>query len=140
MANHMRQDDDSREGRINAEDGFKASQQVIDEGVRVQAVDVPDSAKRSYPPDPTKIERVARSRRAYKQYARRQRHQNHSHGHHHRRHHHHHGAGHSTLAKRLGVAFLILIVILIGVGGAGYVYGKRLISSAASISSHEGNV
>ena len=132
MANHMRQDDDSCEGRINAEDGFQANQQVIDEGVRVQAVDVPDSAKRSYAPDPTKIERVARSRRAYKQYARRQRHQNRFRGHRHH-HHHHHGSGRSTLAKRLGVAFLVLAVILVGVGGVSYVYGKKLINSASVV-------
>ena len=122
MASHMRQEDDGRQ-RSNAA-GFDAGQdadQVIDEGVHVEAQDVHSSRKYFYAPDTGKAKRAAHSHRRGSSYY-----------HHHHRYHHHRSRRHSWL-KGLGIAFLVLLIALCGVGGVGYVYGKQLYSSALTV-------
>lgn len=110
MASHMRTDDTPTTERVTAQEsdlGRHATNQVIDEGLHVEAQDVRSSRKYFYTPDKGKAARTKHSHR------------------------HHSG---STRKKggclRVFLIFLgIILVAGLAIGGAGYVYGKQMYAS-----------
>lgn len=123
MASHMRTDDTPTTQRVPVastdEGGRHAANQVIDEGVHIEAEEVRSSRKYFYTPDRDKARRNRSSRR----------------------HHHHHSSGRSHTSsrsrgkRRAGclVFLLSFFLILALVGAAGYRYGKEFYDSARSV-------
>lgn len=115
MASHMRTDDTPTTQRVvsHEDDGRHLSNQVIDEGVRVEAQDVRSSRKYFYTPDRGKAARTKHS------------------------HHHHRSRGRKRggCLKPFLTLLGILLVLGLAVGGAGYVYGKQLYASARTVKS-----
>jgi len=112
MASHMRSDDTPTTDRVAAQGdelGRHATNQVIDEGVHIEAQDVRSSRKYFYTPDKGKAARTRHS-------------------------HHHTNRGSRSRGRGCLKFFLVFmgVVLAMGlaVGGAGYVYGKQLYASA----------
>ena len=122
MASHMRTDDTPTTQRVPVattdEGGRHAANQVIDEGVHIEAEEVRSSRKYFYTPDRDKARRTRSSRR-----------------------HHHHSSGRSHTSsrsrkkRRAGclVFLLTFFLILALIGAAGYRYGKEFYDSARSV-------
>lgn len=115
MASHMK-GEELPATRVSASaDDTGIINDVIDEGVHVEAQDVRSSRKYFYAPDKGKAARTKRSR-------------------HHRRHHHRSGSSNRrSVLRGCLIAFLVAVAVIAVCAGAAYAYGSKLYDSARTV-------
>lgn len=115
MASHMKGEEPTPTRVEASADDTGIINDVIDEGVRVEAQDVRSSRKYFYAPDRGKAARTKRSR-----------------SHHHR---HHHRSSKRSVLRGCLIVLLVVAAILAACGGAAYAYGSKLYDSARTVKS-----
>lgn len=115
MASHMKGEEPTPTRVEASADDTGIINDVIDEGVRVEAQDVRSSRKYFYAPDRGKAARTKRSR-----------------SHHHR---HHHRSSKRSVLRGCLIALLVVVAILAVCGGTAYAYGSKLYESARTVKS-----
>lgn len=115
MASHMKGEEPTPTRVEASADDTGIINDVIDEGVHVEAQDVRSSRKYFYAPDRGKAARTKRSR-----------------SHHHR---HHHRSSKRSVLRGCLITLLVVVAILAVCGGTAYAYGSKLYDSARTVKS-----